>query len=116
MKLSNRFPDSVKEFWIGHYYCFYPDCEKNHADCLHHILSPSSIRYIAGEHNQSLYNSCPLNNWDCHLHKPMHTKEMETYLLKRIYNHVEEVKKYQRVYLTDNDKKFLEVYKKYYND
>ena len=34
----------------------------NQQDVLHHIVSPSSHLYIDGDHNESVFNSCPVHN------------------------------------------------------
>lgn len=110
MKLSNRFPSKVKEFWIGWYVCL--SCMRSHSNCLHHIMSPSSIDYVKGKHNESIYNSCPLNNEECHLYKPLHNFNKQKELLLKVKSIID-ISDYK---IDDNDKKFLEVYKKYYKN
>ena len=83
--LKNRFPHRVFEFWQG--LGWYEDLisGKNNADCLHHIISPSSSYYIPGKHNSSIFNSCPLSNFETHLYNPnLHKPEMEKKLLKKV--------------------------------
>jgi len=116
MKLSNRFSPKVEQFWksLGWWECLSnwngKFCRKNHADCLHHIISPSSSGYIKGNHNESIYNSAPVNNWNCHIHKSMHIEKNERELLKEVKSILD-----RELYIPDdNDKKFLEVYKDYY--
>lgn len=87
-------------------------CKRNHADCLHHIISPSSVRYVQGKHNESIFNSCPLNNFECHIGKTLHTKEMESLLLKIVFNYIMENKNNYK--FSENDIRFLEVYKDLY--
>jgi hypothetical protein len=59
--LKNRFPERVRHAWLYWWTCLM--CRYNQANALHHILSPSSRLYIAGEHNKSIFNSCPLHNY-----------------------------------------------------
>lgn len=83
MNLSNRFDkNEVKSFWAFHYFDIMDD--KNDADCLHHIKSPQSQDYIEGEHNTSVLNSCPLNNFRNHIHKNLHDIKTETKLIKEV--------------------------------
>lgn len=42
-------------------------CGRNQIDTLHHIVSPSSRFYVDGEHNASVFNSCPIHNFVCHI-------------------------------------------------
>ena len=113
---SNRFSPKVEQFWksLGWWECLSnwngKFCRKNHADCLHHIISPQSSGYIKGKHNESIYNSAPVNNWDCHIHKSMHIEKNERELLKEV-KRILDLNGYEP---DDNDKKFLEVYKDYY--
>jgi hypothetical protein len=106
--LSNRFPEEVREFWIGWYKCLI--CGKNHADCLHHIISPSSQNYMPGEHNKSIFNACPVNNWDCHIGKPLHTAQIQAQLIRRVKKIIDK----SDYKLNKLDKKFLQVYEEYY--
>jgi hypothetical protein len=114
--LKNRFPESVKQFWegLGWYRCLSnwngKICKKSHADSLHHILSSSSIYWIKGKHNESIYNSCPVNNLDCHIGKPMHNPISEGELLRTIKEIVDKNNYKQE----DNDKHFLKIYARYY--
>ncbi len=81
--LKNRFPPAVREFWIG----WFTDMidGRNDADCLHHIISPSSQNYVSGSHNKSILNSCPLNNNRTHLYNPeLHKSYKEKELLQKI--------------------------------
>ena len=112
--LKNRFGEKVRSAWVGWWDGIYSKCGKNHADCLHHIFSPSTHYYVAGEHNKSIFNSCPLKNDGCHIgneHK-LHEREETIYLLKKVRAIVESDQLcYQ---LRDIDHKFLEVYAKFY--
>jgi hypothetical protein len=47
-------------------------------------MSPSSIRFKDGEFNTSMLNSCPLNNFDCHLNQNLHSEEIEKLLAQRV--------------------------------
>lgn len=60
--LSYRFKDSDRQIWlnIDWYACLV--CRCNQWDALHHIISPSSRLHVAGEHNSSIFNSCPIHN------------------------------------------------------
>lgn len=105
--LKNRFP--IFPEWAGWYICL--ECGENTADCLHHIISPTSKHYIKGVHNKSIYNSAPLCNHKCHLynqelHKDYKVKE----LLKETFK-IMEVKGHKP---TTRDKKFIYYYKKLY--
>jgi hypothetical protein len=108
MKLANRFSEEVKQYWAGWYEC--QECGRNHADCLHHILSGSSPDYVKGNHNESILNSCPLNNHDCHLYKPLHSFAKQKELLLKVKNILDQ----NHYKYNELDKKFLLVYKKYY--
>lgn len=59
--LRNRFPDWVRLVWIDWYSCFV--CNMNQWEVLHHIMSPSNRFYVDGEHNESVFNSCPVHNY-----------------------------------------------------
>ena len=78
--LRNRFDETeLNSAWAFHYTCMW--CGKNNADCFHHIMSPSSQRFKYGEFNNSILNSCPLNNFECHigngeLHNPENEKKL----------------------------------------
>ena len=116
MKLSDRFPPKVEQFWKGipNWECLSnwngKFCRESHADCLHHIISPQSSGYIKGKHNESIYNSAPVNNWDCHISKPMHIEKNEVELLKEVKLILD-----RELYIPDdNDKEFLIIYKEYY--
>jgi len=63
--LKNRFSDSVRADWCDWYDCMV--CKQTGCDVLHHIISPSSRLYVDGNHNASIYNSCPVHNHGCHV-------------------------------------------------
>lgn len=63
--LKNRFPLEVRNVWLYHFSCMI--CGRNNQDVLHHIISPSSRFYVAGDHNKSVFNSCPIHNYVCHI-------------------------------------------------
>ena len=117
MKLKDRFPDEVKQYWTGWYVCLGKDfetdkeCNKNHADCLHHIIaSQSSYDYIKGKHNESILNSCPLNNDECHIHKNLHTFAKQKYFLLRVKSILDS----QGYRYKEIDREFIKKYNKYY--
>ena len=110
MQLKDRFPEKVKQYWIGWYRCI--ECGKNHTDALHHIISPSSIDYIKGKHNESILNSCPINNHECHLYKPLHSFKKQKELLNKVKDILD-----QRNYQYDLiDYQFIIKYRKYYEE
>ncbi len=103
--LKNRFTEEVKEFWAFWFQDLWDG--KNDADCLHHIKSPSSSDYKSGKHNQSVLNSCPLNNFRNHIGNGIiHNKNVEVELCMRVLKVVQD----KQYVLKDNDLKFLEVY------
>lgn len=63
--LKNRFSEQTRNEWHYWYSCLV--CYKNQQDALHHIVSPSSRLYIAGDHNNSVLNSAPIHNQVCHV-------------------------------------------------
>ena len=84
--LKNRFPSIVREFWkeIGWSQDLWDGSMT--ADCLHHIKSQSSSDYKAGNHNKSVLNSCPLNNFRNHIgNGKLHHLDIEIGLLKRVF-------------------------------
>jgi len=87
--LKNRFPKSVKEWWV--IWSPYTDMwdGQNDGDVLHHIKSPSSMDYKSGVFNTSLFNSTLLNNFRNHIgNGKIHSKENERELLKRTFTRV----------------------------
>lgn len=108
MRLSNRFPESVKQYWIGFYTCL--ECGRNHFSELHHILSPSSMDYIKGEHNKSILNSCPIGN-ECHIHCSLHSFKKQ----KELLNKVKDILDRQGYKYEEVDYQFMAKYSKYYD-
>jgi len=109
--LSNRFnQNELQSAWAFHYRCMW--CEKENADCFHHIKSPSSSDYKKGKFNTSILNSFPINNFGCHLfgsmlHKPENEKKMLNKTLDALrrngYRLIEKDKAFMKVY-ADNYK------------
>ena len=107
--LSNRFPEELKYNWHFHYECLV--CGKNRWDALHHIISPSSMNYIKGDHNKSILNSCPIHNDKCHLgNGELHNEHKESELLQRTVDAL--LKLDYKLKQIDLD--FLETYKHMY--
>jgi hypothetical protein len=107
MKLANRFSEKVKQYWIGTYTCM--ECGQNHCSELHHILSPSSMDYIKGEHNKSILNSCPIGT-ECHIHCCLHTFEKQKKLLLKVKSILDS----QGYRYNEIDREFIKKYNKYY--
>jgi len=110
--LQNRFGLKVEQFWNGWYTCL--ECGKNHADCLHHCISPTASCYIKGDHNTSIFNSVPLNNYECHIGKPLQNISLQKKYLKRTAEIVAEALQNGEYGLTKKDYAFLRVYKDMY--
>ena len=111
--LKNRFDkNDLNSVWAFSYFrCMW--CGESHANCFHHIISPSSPQYREGSFNSSILNACPLNNFKCHLYNPeLHKIENEKMLLRRV---VEKVLKSGYV-LKEKDKEFMRVYQNLYLD
>ena len=108
--LKNRFSQKTRYVWLYYYSCMI--CGENRIDALHHIISPSCRHYVKGKHNESVLNSCPIHNFSCHLDNEAYLFKDETisYLLNKVYVAVEEL----GYCLDENDKQFLEIYKKLY--
>ena len=105
MALKNRFPQKVINFWIGWTFDL---SELGHrtSNALHHIISPGSSRYQEGEFNESIFNSCPIDNFKNHIGQAMHYKEKEDLLLQRVMTVLVD-----HDYVPDkNDLMFLEIY------
>lgn len=83
MALKNRFPEEVLSFWNGWSFDLF-ELGHRRSDSLHHIISPSSQRYKEGEFNESIFNSCPIDNLKNHIGNAMHTIEKEDLLLERV--------------------------------
>lgn len=106
--LSNRFSNETRHVWLYHYSCMI--CGMNQIDALHHIISPSIRQYVRGEHNESVYNSCPIHNAKCHIGKEAYLGEHVRELLKKTKDALTEME------YTPNevDKQFLQVYARMY--
>ena len=121
--LKNRFPPRVEQFWSGWYECLNPDCKGrkegnegyNYVDCVYYIISPTAHSYIPGKHNESVFNSAPVNNEHCHLSKPMQNEALQKKLLNRVYEIVMYRVDHRQYELTENDYDFLRIYKKFYD-
>ena len=116
--LQNRFPEDLKYEWHFWHDCMF--CGKNGWDALHHIISPPCHEYIAGGHNKSILNSCPIHNFrsddkavqNCHIgnENELH-KQIPRLLEKTLYALI-----YDQNYTLKNiDKKFLSVYSEIYD-
>lgn len=110
--LKNRFSQAVRNVWQYWYDCMI--CGKNSIDVLHHILSPSSRFYIAGKHNESVLNSCPIHNQVCHIGNEAHLYSDDTIklLLKKTYMALVHLE-YE---FNDLDREFLKVYADLYDN
>lgn len=121
--LQNRFPPRIEQFWNGWYECLNPECKGyeegrsgyNHADCIHHIISPVAYCYIPGRHNESIFNSAPVNNEKCHLGRAMQNEALQKSLLARVFEIVMARVDDREFELKEIDYKFLRVYKKFYD-
>ena len=102
VKLKNDFPKDTYRLFTFNYECWW--CGKNHWNCLHHILGRSS---------NSPLNAAPLNNFNCHLGNGelSHFKSIKKLLHKTLHYLLQEG--YQ---LTEKDKEFMRINKKYYKD
>lgn len=105
MALKNRFPEEVLVFWSGWSFDL---SELGHrvSNAIHHIISPSSNRYQEGEFNESIFNTCPIDNLKNHIGQAMHTKEKEDILLERVMTVLID----RDWKLTNIDKQFLKTY------
>lgn len=129
--LSNRFSAETRNVWLDWYECLI--CGFNQPDALHHIVSPSSKHYVAGKHNESVYNSCPIHNqlhpnsWQMQKDgvkgfgatKPCHVGN-EAYLYDEInimfiLGKVKRALKELEYVADENDREFLKVYAHLYN-
>ena len=103
--LQYRFAESDKEVWMFWYRCMW--CGKNRWDCLHHIISPSSMGHTHGDFNTSILNSSAMHNCGCHLDNgELHHRETEIKLLEKTLTML----KFKKYKLTDLDKQFQKVY------
>jgi len=103
--LQYRFSEIDKEVWMFWYKCMW--CGKNQWDCLHHIISPSSMDHKHGDFNTSILNSSAMHNSGCHLDNgELHHRDVEIKLLKKTLDMLT-FKSYK---LTEVDKEFQKVY------
>jgi len=106
--LKNRFPEEIRGEWIFWYDCMC--CGKNKWDALHHIISPSVRGYVAGEHNRSILDSCPIHNFGCHIGNEAWLGKNVKELLKKTYNALRSMG-YE---LKPIDREFMRIYKDFY--
>lgn len=121
--LQNRFSQRVRYAWLYWYSCLI--CRRNGQDALHHIISPSSRFYIAGKHNESIFNSCPIHNYQhpnapkgeptCHIGNEAHLYSDDTIksLLKEVRTIVTEEIDFE---LDATDRDFLHIYSHLYSE
>jgi len=109
--LKNRFSDRTQYLFQDIYWkCW--KCYKTHANCSHHIISPSSMCYKDGDFNNSPLNLARLNNFECHIGQVLHKPEIEQKFLKMTYDYLIG----SGYVLKDNDWEFIKAYKQYYKD
>jgi hypothetical protein len=107
--LKNRFPKEVRYEWEDEHHCIV--CGKNGWDALHHIISPAMDVYVKGEHNRSIYNSCPVHNFSCHLEKgDLSNPKVISELLVKVFKHLDAMNYEPKII----DYKFVDVYKELY--
>lgn len=105
--LSNRFSQKTRYEWLDWYSCLI--CRMNQQDALHHIVSPSSRHYVAGDHNKSVLNSCPIHNQKCHVGNEAHLNKDET--ITKLLNEVWDIMVcHQGHVMNENDGKFQTIY------
>lgn len=103
--LQYRFCKMDTEVWMFWHKCMW--CGKNRWDCLHHIISPSSMGHHPGEFNTSILNSSPMHNNGCHIDNgELHHREMEIKLLEKTMTALS----YLRYDLTETDREFINIY------
>ncbi len=109
--LQNRFPEDVRFCWMFWYSCMV--CNQNRIDILHHIISPTVRFYKTGDHNKSVFNSCPLHNDKCHIGNEayLHKDENIKSLLHEVLHALKELG-YQP---NGRDYEFLKAYKHLYS-
>ena len=117
--LRNRFSQDTKSKWLGWNSCIVCMLEgrpASGADALHHIVSPSSMEYIDGEHNESILNSCPIHNQRCHIGNEAYLYKKEN--IARILKMVKRVLElYQDIDISQqqNDRDFEKLYRQLYS-
>lgn len=103
--LQYRFNPIDKEAWMFWRKCMW--CGQNDWDCLHHIISPSSMNHKHGKFNESIFNSSPMHNSGCHLDNGrLHHGDVEIKLLDKTMQAL----KIQGYELTENDQEFFDAY------
>lgn len=103
--LQYRFSPIDTEIWLFHHKCMW--CGRNRWDCLHHIISPSSMDHKHGDFNTSILNSSPMHNHGCHLDNgELHHQAVEIKLLEKTMTTLA----YSHYHLNDIDKQFIEIY------
>ena len=109
--LKNRFNrDRLQAAWRFSYKCLW--CGKSRFDAFHHIISPSSQAYQAGNFNSSILNACPIHNHGCHLYNPeLHKAETEKMLLEKVL----EILIKTDIKFNEKDKEFFRTYKELYS-
>lgn len=84
----------------------------NQYDALHHIICPSVRFFVRGDHNKSVFNSCPIHNQRCHIGNEAHLYNDEIVkqlLLKTL------MALFQMEYKANKrDREFLKVYSALY--
>lgn len=111
--LRNRFSDDTRNVWLYHYYCMV--CGKNQQDVLHHIMCPSVVaHFVDGEHNTSVFNSCPIHNYVCHIGNESFLYSMAG--LRKLLNEVARALLFEHNYLPNKkDLEFVSTYKNFYD-
>lgn len=110
-KLKNDFPEKVRQLFNLWGYCYSFESGRNDADCLHHIL---------GRVSNSPYNACPLHNWREHMpewRQTMWLIDIHDFSVRSKYlRAVKEFLDMQWYEPNEEDIKFLEENKKYYEE
>ena len=124
---KNRFSSKVHMLWQTEWHsCLV--CHMNTWSALHHINCPSCSWYIAGDHNESILNSCPIHNYvhpnysqlkkqgmsgfgvdkPCHVGNEgwLYDQKNAKLLMAKVYDALMEMG-YE---LTEMDRKFMRVY------
>lgn len=85
------------------------NCEKNHANCGHHIMGRGHDEGC----EKSPFNYAPLENHECHLpiHGRLSTEDSRKKLLEKTASFLIS----SGYTITDLDREFVQKYKKYYN-
>ncbi len=110
--LSNRFPSFVRHAWHFWYSCLV--CGGNRIDALHHIIPPTVRWYVKGDHNRSVYNSCPIHNFKCHIGNDwwLHKEDNLRGLLRKTADALQ----WLGYHPNDVDFEFLRIYRHLYVD